>query len=1142
MKPFNNIQITPVELFSIICNYDKNKNLNDNLQNENNPNVNDMNNALNGDNKDNDNDDGNNLSDEDYYKLYHASKLSLWPKDKIPTEEDLKNNEEEDESSKIVDLPPVMNDKNNKMNSDRNDNGEPNDNNKSNYNNNNDDNNPNKEDNNDNQNGNNDLIQNKLNNDEINKNNLNNADMNNDKLNNDDDNNNNNKGSSKRRNKKPYENLEIIQDQSFSILAKNKGDSASKLPKGDNNMLFNELNNLDNEMRKIKPNLYKNGSNKMSDLFKKHQDLMNKHKDDNDQNDDNALPSKTGLDQIYDKKNNLFKMKNKDNDEDLIQSKNFIDSLFKENDNDNDNDNENANDLNNKDKDDDENNNRKRFGNADTIRKNTNNNDSLNNDENELDNKSNSNYSDSKKGYKKRKIDYSSSHKDTDNNRPNDSNENSQNINPDLDKLNNNNLTSPEKCDFEIQTMNDEYSISKPNKNQFTIYSDPNKKNLFDNDKMKLDSINSFSINQEKKPINKNDLNKGIEHLKNAIKHNIFNNLIDEMKNEIPNKTKYHKRNKRISNRKNNNRKNKYNNKKNPLLKKYFERWRDIALDNDNIITNRSILHKLINLKKNNDNEYNKNKELINKLKKALLQSLLRKYKNKNDQILRKYLNKWNQIAKQCKKYMKKFIGGKNYSNNSQDKILSHISNINKLEQNLSPYNNSNADSNSSKKKYPSKVSKFNGFDMTNNKTKYNSKNDDLVKSVQSLINDHPDSLIANKYLGNIKNRTDYPNDLMSDYSEENNRKYLSMGQKMYRSPNSSINSNININSYNKDMLGPEYSEYKKRSHKYKNRGNIFDDDNYIDDVNEEKKENNSNETSPNNSVMGGINLQEAKIENIKPIVYTSQSFFIDKNTLTPSTLENPNPNLSYYKNINNKYPMTMKGDFSKLIEKNPDILKQKNPRIQVTNATCDLGQFNERDLNYIRYNNPYMDKKLKKQLKKNELTKIVQSCDKDIYQSQKPYETQKQKWISMSIPLKNDVAKWEFLNGVKGERYKNTTNKFELIQKQKNRQKLVESKRGLSNKSKSLSKITEESAGNNNVQYNLREMNYSQYYKSPIRKKIEEEDSVVSSPTVKLVNRDKYTYKKRTGPYHSRVSSVDYSQKNNLDYESEDSNNEINI
>ena len=76
---------------------------------------------------------------------------------------------------------------------------------------------------------------------------------------------------------------------------------------------------------------------------------------------------------------------------------------------------------------------------------------------------------------------------------------------------------------------------------------------------------------------------------------------------------------------------------------------------------------------------------------------------------------------------------------------------------------------------------------------------------------------------------------------------------------------------------------------------------------------------------------------------------------------------------------MTMKGDFSKLIEKNPDILKQKNPRIQVTNATCDLGQFSERDLNYIRYNNPYMDKKLKKQLKKNEMTKKLAAIHKTL-------------------------------------------------------------------------------------------------------------------------------------------------------------------
>ena len=35
-----------------------------------------------------------------------------------------------------------------------------------------------------------------------------------------------------------------------------------------------------------------------------------------------------------------------------------------------------------------------------------------------------------------------------------------------------------------------------------------------------------------------------------------------------------------------------------------------------------------------------------------------------------------------------------------------------------------------------------------------------------------------------------------------------------------------------------------------------------------------------------------------------------------------------------------------------------------------------------------------------------------------------------MSIPLKNDKAKWVFLNNLKGERHKNNANKFELIQK----------------------------------------------------------------------------------------------------------------
>lgn len=122
------------------------------------------------------------------------------------------------------------------------------------------------------------------------------------------------------------------------------------------------------------------------------------------------------------------------------------------------------------------------------------------------------------------------------------------------------------------------------------------------------------------------------------------------------------------------------------------------------------------------------------------------------------------------------------------------------------------------------------------------------------------------------------------------------------------------------------------------------------------------------------------------------------------------------------------------------------------------------------------------------------------------PYETQKQKWISMSIPLKNDVAKWKFLNSVKGERYKNNTNKFELIHKQKLSQKkkrhikLVEGQKGLSSKSNSLSKITEE-----DISYKLSEMNYAQFYRSPIKKNQKKDDKKsISPPTVKLIKKEK--------------------------------------
>ena len=56
---------------------------------------------------------------------------------------------------------------------------------------------------------------------------------------------------------------------------------------------------------------------------------------------------------------------------------------------------------------------------------------------------------------------------------------------------------------------------------------------------------------------------------------------------------------------------------------------------------------------------------------------------------------------------------------------------------------------------------------------------------------------------------------------------------------------------------------------------------------------------------------------------------------------------------------MKMKGNFRQLIENNPEILNEKNPRIQVTNVTCEVEQFgvkynnilNQKNINLLKYN-----------------------------------------------------------------------------------------------------------------------------------------------------------------------------------------------
>ena len=268
---------------------------------------------------------------------------------------------------------------------------------------------------------------------------------------------------------------------------------------------------------------------------------------------------------------------------------------------------------------------------------------------------------------------------------------------------------------------------------------------------------------------------------------------------------------------------------------------------------------------------------------------------------------------------------------------------------------------------------------------------------------------------------------------------------------------------------------------------------------------NSDEDTSINMSIMSDvINLEEAKCENMKPVIYTSQSFIIDKNTI--NEIQNEFPKFNYYKNINNKYPMKMKGDFRQLIVKNKDLLQKLNPRIQITNATCELEQFsltensnpknNINNINILNLN-PNISINMSKSYKKKDLKKVINNCDKDIYKPNNNIEGEKQRWISMSIPLDNDMANWNFLNSVSGIRNKDNINKFEVIQKnrrEKNNQSGNYNIIDLTNKIK-----YKEENDIRNLKFKLKEMNYRQ---NP------EKNEKVCSP-IKLVKYNKQNFNK---------------------------------
>ena len=650
--------------------------------------------------------------------------------------------------------------------------------------------------------------------------------------------------------------------------------------------------------------------------------------------------------------------------------------------------------------------------------------------------------------------------------------------------------------------------------------------------------------------------------LLNRIKKNEDNNLkqyFDKWK-EIAFKPVY--KSKRISRRhspkKLRKKGRKYNNRKlinkvdknKILLRKYFDKWRKISSSSDR----RDVLeqikkNKLLNdnLEKNNlynnklsyNKLYNKNlenlddleglndidkKNLLQKYKNKVLRVVLNIYKTQRNKLLKKYFDIWKKatIPKGEKKEKDIIIKYKkkpkirdtkdynDYLNNDTNKESFRPTYIISTKKNLYGMGGRVCDINS------------NG----DYKEKFTQTMSDFKQNLKNNYDNHSYTNIKNR---NMPYRKKFgQRGLEYEYSSNNPEDFRKRyGQKIFDN-DQSLNPedyNYNYNNYNFEEIPRD-----KEIHVNNNNGNLninnlanmnnmnnlnnLDEknrrDNFINnmnnnnikeikgrDVGKENEQQLFSDSSINDSLLSGVTLIQNFKETKQPRNYTSQSFFIDKNVVNNLAKNNNNYQLSSHNP--NQMPMTMKGDFVSLIGQNPKILAQKNPRIQVTNATCDLNEIinNENNTDEEEMNTDEMNSEIDK-LKNNYiidknkvLTKVIQNCDKDLYASQKPFASKKEQWYSVSIPLNDNEARWEFLNNIKGERDKNNLNKFELIQnemdlnkkedKEKDRDKEEQYntrtfKELRTEKKKTLTKE------NKDTSYKLREMNFAQFYRSPNR------------------------------------------------------------
>ena len=564
------------------------------------------------------------------------------------------------------------------------------------------------------------------------------------------------------------------------------------------------------------------------------------------------------------------------------------------------------------------------------------------------------------------------------------------------------------------------------------------------------------------------------------------------------------------------------------LMKKNYDR----LILNNNIQKACEILEKIMNHKLKEDtwkklvamdfadilkeykNKYDKNeKEKKDKIQKIILN--LKKLKNnENNDLLNKYLKKWNDIATRRKikddlldKALKKkaFIhwkkikemrdileGLKNYGLKKKylNKLKAEVErkNIlrtvrkNKLLRNTIKKN---------EKANLNNLSKY--FNAWKNKANNIQEIEQSMKNLLDIYNTHSNQLLK-KYLDKW-----YSNSLNKLEEFENDipkyRKKPKFKEKEIIIDDDSNEYNPTYYNSKKNIFKEKYIPYKKYPKKENSYIEQSQDFNYIETPEHEapkikrnlmklnKYNFEDNESSSNEDTIHGIGetlIQREKLIG-EPRNYTSQSFFIDKNLKNNLVNSKKYDINSYNKKI---LPMTMKGDFLSLIEQNPKILEQKNPRIQVTNATCDLEQIIDNENTDNELEPEEIDNEIEKLndnfiINKNKvLSKVIKNCDEDLYAAQKPFRTRKDHWYSVGIPLNNNEAKWEFLNNIKGEKGKNDMNKFELIQKEGEpiKEDVNYNKRNV------LKKNYVNSTKNRDTSFKLREINFLQYYRSPMK------------------------------------------------------------